>query len=982
MGFSAPCRAASPTDENLVSQGNGLYRQNDFAGAKAKYAEAVSNDNTYADAYTDLSLACARLGEFEDAVTNVQQAIALEADNQQHRLNLGKIYAMQGLYSEAVAAFTEAINLDTDSDYKEAYYNRAWCYDEQANYEDAATDYGEAVDIDPQYAEAMVGMAITSAKQGSTNEAIWWCKRAIAASADDQSRSWINTLARQNLRTLRGEDYEFEDGASIPKFEQGLSKLVRHRTTEAISHFALLVDVETNSPLAHYIYARALTEADADDTNAPIHYTRALDLLPDASFESSPTDKPLFLDFYAAGSTSVSNALFPALYDLTLISLPCCHSDTPTIASPGPNAFSYTIEASNSLDVSALLVGDASSNALVKGETVRIELPALMDALRLEEFSILSADDLRTYGVDILEPRGFYGGEGTNLSATLSNASGNISVTKATASLTPGDDYFEFDILPSLPDNPLRIDVDFTVAWTSPFDSGGFVLRVFPDLPTPPVTEGFEGGSLANLAAYWSIESTSGSIGVSPTHPHSGTYALDMYDAVSHSSESYYQDAILHVDLSGSTNVTLDFWAKEYSGSSSSAKIEVSTEGTNWTGFGLINGNSDYQHYSLDLDSLGLTYSDDVRVKFHHSSYYSGGFAWDDIRVSTNLDIFGPIVTNHSPNGQVAGSITSFTVAFDEEVDGSSFNASDISVKDPVGRIVTLSGDPVDSGDQQTFTVNLSAGQTLPGVYRFTIVPNLTDTAGNPMNQDGDPINGEMDGQDNYSGTFEIGPIVAQSFPYTEDFEAGDIDALTEWGFAVTGSGTWDVRPSGNPERGAYHLKADQTDSTESSQSAILKMDLSEQSGATDLALDFWLQRLGTTDSYNYLRVSLSGNSTNWSTLPGADYLRPPTLGEYTHYFFDLDAALSNASIVVDSGVYVKFYHYGRSTSHEMTIDDIRVSDVDVFGPRVTGHALSSLTATDGPLTNIVVTFNEAIETASFTDAVRPGPRSQSACRR
>ena len=111
-------------------------------------------------------------------------------------------------------------------------------------------------------------------------------------------------------------------------------------------------------------------------------------------------------------------------------------------------------------------------------------------------------------------------------------------------------------------------------------------------------------------------------------------------------------------------------------------------------------------------------------------------------------------------------------------IDGATFTAADVTITGPAGNVVALSGDPVDSGDGLTFTLNFATPQALAGQYNVTIGPDVLDTAGNPMNQDGDPINGETNGQDDYNDTFQIGPPVARSFPFVEDFEVGDIGAL------------------------------------------------------------------------------------------------------------------------------------------------------------------------------------------------------------
>ena len=178
----------------------------------------------------------------------------------------------------------------------------------------------------------------------------------------------------------------------------------------------------------------------------------------------------------------------------------------------------------------------------------------------------------------------------------------------------------------------------------------------------------------------------------------------------------------------------------------------------------------------------------------------------DDIRVS-NVDVFGPRVTAQSPAGEVAGAGLVLQVTFNEAIDPATFTAGDVTVTGPAGNAVALAAtNPiVDSGDHQTFTINFASAQSLAGTYTFTVGPDVRDAAGNWMNQNDNAVNGESG--DAYSGTFRIGPVAAQAFPYVQDFESGDITALAGWDFAVSSGGTWSLTSGNSPHGGTYALR-------------------------------------------------------------------------------------------------------------------------------------------------------------------------------
>jgi len=120
----------------------------------------------------------------------------------------------------------------------------------------------------------------------------------------------------------------------------------------------------------------------------------------------------------------------------------------------------------------------------------------------------------------------------------------------------------------------------------------------------------------------------------------SGTYTLN--------------EAILHWDLVGASNVSLSFWQAEsgdeqeslpanFTGHSDGDGVAVSSDGVNWTT--VVNAadldvGTTGQAFTIDLDTLGLEYTDDFQIKFQQYDNFpwdSDGREWDDISIT-----FGP----------------------------------------------------------------------------------------------------------------------------------------------------------------------------------------------------------------------------------------------------------------------------------------------------------------------------------------------------
>ncbi len=162
---------------------------------------------------------------------------------------------------------------------------------------------------------------------------------------------------------------------------------------------------------------------------------------------------------------------------------------------------------------------------------------------------------------------------------------------------------------------------------------------------TLPYTTGFESGALDE---YWAaFEGTEGRIQVTSANgPFAGSMHLTMDDTVNGSAYSQ-NEAWLHLDLSGESQVDLAFEWKEFGDETHSQDgIYFSDDGG--ATFSKVHDlagqsftNNTWQHIQLDLDALaasaGLSLSSTFVVKFQQYDNYSittDGFAFDEISVT------------------------------------------------------------------------------------------------------------------------------------------------------------------------------------------------------------------------------------------------------------------------------------------------------------------------------------------------------------
>lgn len=482
------------------------------------------------------------------------------------------------------------------------------------------------------------------------------------------------------------------------------------------------------------------------------------------------------------------------------------------------------------------------------------------------------------------------------------------------------------------------------------------------------MSESFEVTDLAALTD-WSFGSTGGGTVDLDTASaaQSGTTTL-RFDTTTNFT-NVTSEAIVDLDLSsvaGETDLTFDFWMKRLNSSTHSGffmQVDVSGDGILWQPLSpsLQPVGNVWIHYVYDLDArladAGITLDGDVFIRLQQASYFTSHEAIiDDFRVGQFGDLLGPAIESILPSGTTPGPLNSLDVTFNEAIDPTSFTVDDIVITAADGTTVALSSDPVDSGDHTTFTLPLTESQTLRGSYMVRIGPDITDVAGNPMNQDRDEVNGETQGDDELFETVVIGPATAQTLPYFEDFEVADLQSLNGMSlYAEAGSSI--ALQTSFPHSGEKVLQINGGGSPAGFESVEVLLDLQGQSTATDLSLDFWGQRAGYNTSN--LRLSASDNGQSFVELTS---LVVPS-GSYQNFFFDLDALLDTANITRDSDVYLRLDHSGYAGS-ALRIDDLRVANRNADGPFVASLAPASPVA--APLGQVEITFSEPIDTSSF----------------
>ncbi|MCG2721596.1 MAG: tetratricopeptide repeat protein [Thermodesulfovibrionales bacterium] len=128
-----------------------LSKLEDYPKAVEHFKKALKYDEDYAEAYTNIGNAYAKMGEFNKAIESYRTAISNPFyRNQALALyNLGMVYYRLARYDLALDAFKDSIR--RYSTFPLPYYGMALTYNAQGMYGDAATAITHAIEFDPLY---------------------------------------------------------------------------------------------------------------------------------------------------------------------------------------------------------------------------------------------------------------------------------------------------------------------------------------------------------------------------------------------------------------------------------------------------------------------------------------------------------------------------------------------------------------------------------------------------------------------------------------------------------------------------------------------------------------------------------------------------------------------------------------------------------------------------------------------------------------
>ena len=165
----------------LFEQGNSATANGNFQQAVRDYTQVIALNPNRAGTYYNRGNAYLALKDYSSAISDFNQAIALDP-------NSALAYALRGLayyglkdYASAIGNYTQAIALDPS--FENAYNNRGLAYNGLIDYSSAIRDFTQAIALNPNSAQAYNNRAVSLALSNDYRNATRDARKACSLGA-------------------------------------------------------------------------------------------------------------------------------------------------------------------------------------------------------------------------------------------------------------------------------------------------------------------------------------------------------------------------------------------------------------------------------------------------------------------------------------------------------------------------------------------------------------------------------------------------------------------------------------------------------------------------------------------------------------------------------------------------------------------------------------------------------------------------------
>ena len=196
-------------------RGHRAFQRGEFQTAIDDYTQAIALQPDSANAYYNRGIAYENIGEYELAIDDYTRAIEIEPDHAPIYNNRGVAYDIIDRHQAAISDYSKAIELQPD--HVRAYNNRSIVYCTTGDYQAAIRDCDKAIEIKPDYAVAYTNRGVAKFMFGMARE----------AEQDLQTALHLTKEAEQDSQTALRLAKQAGDEKLIARIERRLREINR-----------------------------------------------------------------------------------------------------------------------------------------------------------------------------------------------------------------------------------------------------------------------------------------------------------------------------------------------------------------------------------------------------------------------------------------------------------------------------------------------------------------------------------------------------------------------------------------------------------------------------------------------------------------------------------------------------------------------------------------------------------------------------------
>jgi tetratricopeptide (TPR) repeat protein len=276
--------AIAATGENAVAENNlgvFLFKANDLERAEPHFAEAVRIKKNYPEALVNLGLCREKAGMTNEAIDFFERAVRVQPTASAY-YNLANLLSKEGKLEKAEKNYRSAIELKPE--FVEALNNYAGLLAKQGKVDDAARNYATVVKLKPDFADAHMSFGALLAGQQKWNEAIAEFNAALRTDPSN-GNVYFNLGAAFNAKgqpsdaaKCYAEACRLRPGDAEAREALGVLLLSQGQAIEAAHWFQECTRLQPSAK-AHYELALAL-DASGQGDKAIAEYREAVRLSP------------------------------------------------------------------------------------------------------------------------------------------------------------------------------------------------------------------------------------------------------------------------------------------------------------------------------------------------------------------------------------------------------------------------------------------------------------------------------------------------------------------------------------------------------------------------------------------------------------------------------------------------------------------------------------------------------------------------------